>query len=50
MCICLYVAMLINSLCTNSFTGRTGVLVACHLIFSDHITADQAVAHVRSKR
>ncbi|XP_065901024.1 uncharacterized protein [Dysidea avara] len=30
--------------------GRTGVLVACHLIFSDHITSDQAVAHVRSKR
>ncbi|XP_065901026.1 protein tyrosine phosphatase domain-containing protein 1-like [Dysidea avara] len=29
--------------------GRTGVLIACHLIFSDHITSDQAVAHVRSK-
>ena len=35
---------------TNPFTGKTGVLVTGHLIFSDHITADHAVAHVRSKR
>lgn len=30
--------------------GRTGVLVACYLVFSGRLTGDEAIAHVRAKR
>ena len=30
--------------------GRTGVLVACHLVFSRRLTGDEAIAHIRAKR
>ncbi|XP_015276679.1 PREDICTED: protein tyrosine phosphatase domain-containing protein 1 isoform X2 [Gekko japonicus] len=30
--------------------GRTGVLIACYLIFATRMTADQAIVYVRTKR
>ena len=30
--------------------GRTGVLVACYLVYSRRLSGDQAIAYVRQKR
>ena len=30
--------------------GRTGVLIACYLVYSRRLTGDQAIAYVRQKR
>jgi hypothetical protein len=34
----------------NFFTGRTGVIIACYLVFTNRIHADDAIQFVRSKR
>ena len=30
--------------------GRTGVLIACYLVFSWRLSGDEAIGHVREKR
>jgi len=30
--------------------GRTGVLIACYLVYSERMAGDEAISHVRAKR
>ena len=45
-----YVPPLDSVLLAISFLGRTGVVIACYLIYAHRIKADKAIAFVRSKR
>uniref|UniRef100_A0A5K4EXC2 TYR_PHOSPHATASE_2 domain-containing protein n=1 Tax=Schistosoma mansoni TaxID=6183 RepID=A0A5K4EXC2_SCHMA len=34
----------------HSFSGRTGVIIACYLVFNNRISAEEAIQYVRFRR